>query len=69
MLAVKHAPEIEDDLAAAAAWYLAQRADLAEKFLQDYQATAGQIAAAGQTYRQVVRDYRRLHLKIFPYCV
>lgn len=69
MLAVKHAPEIEDDLAAAAAWYLMQRTDLAEEFLQDYQVTAGQIAAAGQTYRRVVRDYRRLHFTKFPYSV
>jgi plasmid stabilization system protein ParE len=69
MLAVSYAKEIDDDLTEAARWYIKQRPNLGEDFLRDFQATTGLIASVGQTCRQVVRDYRRVHLKDYPYAV
>jgi toxin ParE1/3/4 len=67
MLAVSYAKEIDDDLTEAARWYIDQRPDLGEDFLRDFQVTAGLIASVGQACRHVVHDYRRVHLKDYPY--
>ena len=69
MLAVSYAKEIDHDLTEAARWYIEQRSDLGEDFLRDFQVTSGLIASIGSSCRQVVRDYRRVHLKDYPYAV
>jgi hypothetical protein len=69
MLAVSYAKEIDDDLTEAARWYIGQRPDLGEDFLRDFQVTTCLIASVGQAYREVVKDYRRVHLKNYPYAV
>ena len=69
MLAISYVREIEDDLAAAASWYVEQRPELGEDFLRDFKDVTGVIASVGGALRIVVRDYRRVHLKVYPYAV
>lgn len=69
MLAVGYAPEIEDDLAAGALRYIEKQADLGPRFLDNFRAVVGLIAAHGRVYRNVHGDYRRLHFADFPYVV
>ena len=69
MLVVTYATEIADDLADAVRWYVEQRLDLGEDFLRDFHDATRLIALTGHTCRQVVHDYRRVHLKDYPYAV
>jgi toxin ParE1/3/4 len=69
MLAVCYAPEVDEDLTEAARWYIEQRPDLGEDFISDFQIATRVISSLGQVHRVVIRDYRRVHLKVYPYAV
>ncbi|MEX0712059.1 MAG: type II toxin-antitoxin system RelE/ParE family toxin [Pirellulales bacterium] len=62
-------PEAADDLAAAYAWYEAQRSGLGEEFLRCVDACVKAIARNPQMHGIVYQNYRRGLVRRFPYAV
>lgn len=63
------APEAEQDIAEAYAWYESHRVGLGEEFLARLDACVQTILRNSQTYRVVYENYRRGLLRRFPYAV
>jgi plasmid stabilization system protein ParE len=63
------APEVEQDLAAAYAWYEARRAGLGEEFLSCVEACIAAICRIPEMYAAVHEQYRRRFVRRFPYAV
>jgi plasmid stabilization system protein ParE len=63
------APEAEQDLAEAYAWYDSQRSGLGEEFLTSVDACIQAICRTPEMHRQVHENYRRGLVRRFPYAV
>lgn len=63
------APEAEQDLAEAYAWYEDQRSGLGEEFLGCVDASIEAIRRTPQMYPVVHESYRRALIRRFPYAV
>ena len=63
------APEVEQDLAEAYAWYEARRVGLGEEFLSCVDGCMAAICRMPETYTIVHENYRRGLVRRFPYAV
>ena len=63
------APEVEQDLAEASAWYESRRAGLGEEFLRCVDACIAAILRRPEMPAVVHRQYRRALVRRFPYAV
>ncbi len=63
------APEVEQDLAEASAWYESRRAGLGEESLSCVDACIAAILRMPQTQAVVYKQYRRGLVRRFPYGV
>ena len=63
------APEAEQDIAEAYAWYERRRAGLGEEFLSCVDACIQSICRTPQMYPVVYQSYRRGLVRRFPYVV
>jgi plasmid stabilization system protein ParE len=63
------APEVENDLAEAYAWYEDHRVGLGEEFLRCVEASIQAIRRMPGSYAMVHRTYRRALVRRFPYAV
>ena len=63
------APEAEQDLAEAYAWYEDQRAGLGEEFLGCVDASIEAILRTPEMYTVIHESYRRALVRRFPYTV
>lgn len=63
------APEAEQDLAEAYAWYEDQRTGLGEDFLDRVDASIEGILRAPEMYALIYKNYRRALVRRFPYAV
>ena len=63
------APEAEQDVAEAYAWYEARRIGLGEEFLSCIDACIAAICRAAEMYAIVYESYRRGVVRRFPYMV
>lgn len=61
--------EVEDDAAAAYAWYEARSRGLGEEFLRMFYARAGEIPQNPLLYPVAYGHFRRCLLRRFPYAV
>jgi len=62
-------PEAEADLLQARDWYGQEDSDLAEAFLDSFDATIARIEAMPEVYATVLKSTRRGKLRRFPYLV
>jgi plasmid stabilization system protein ParE len=60
-------PEAETDVAAAAAWYDAQREGLGSEFMGELRRLLNLIEVTPETFPVVLQDIRRALLRRFPY--
>jgi hypothetical protein len=60
------APEAEQDIAEAYAWYEAQRAGLGESFLNNVDACIQAICRTPQMHQVIHANYRRALVRRFP---
>ncbi len=63
------APEAEDDIADAYAWYESRRPGLGEEFLSCVDACIGAILRTPQMYALAHENYRRGLVRRFPYAI
>jgi plasmid stabilization system protein ParE len=63
------APEAEQDIADAYAWYEDHRPGLGEEFLGSVEAALEAIRRTPETYSKVFEDFRRALLRRFPYAI
>jgi plasmid stabilization system protein ParE len=63
------APEAEQDLAEAYAWYELRRVGLGEEFLTSVDASIHAICRAPEMHELVHENYRRALVRRFPYAV
>ncbi len=63
------APEAEQDIAEAYAWYEARRAGLGEEFLSCVDASIQAICRMPEMYGAIHEAYRRALVRRFPYAV
>ena len=63
------APEVEQDLVEAYAWYEARRAGLGEEFLSCVEACIEAIRRMPEMHAVVHENYRRRLVRCFPYVV
>lgn len=63
------APEVEQDLAEASAWYESHRASLGEEFLTCVDACIASILRVPEMQAVVHAQYRRALVRRFPYAV
>jgi len=63
------APEAEQDVTEAYAWYESQRAGLGEEFLSCVDACMESLTRSPEMYEVVHETYRRALLRRFPYAV
>lgn len=63
------APEAEQDIADAYAWYENRRAGLGEEFLSSLEACLESIRRDPEIYSKFFEDYRRGLMRRFPYAV
>ncbi|HLG17409.1 MAG TPA: type II toxin-antitoxin system RelE/ParE family toxin [Blastocatellia bacterium] len=63
------APEVEQDVLEAYAWYEIQRAGLGEEFLTCVDACIQTIRRHPEMYARVLENYRRALVRRFPYAV
>jgi plasmid stabilization system protein ParE len=63
------APEVEQDLAEASAWYESRRAGLGEDFLSCVDACIAAILRVPEMQAVVHKQYRRVLVRRFPYAV
>jgi plasmid stabilization system protein ParE len=63
------APEVEQDLAEASAWYESHRAGLGEEFLSCVDACIAAILRMPEMQAIVYKRYRRALVRRFPYAV
>jgi plasmid stabilization system protein ParE len=63
------APQAEQDVADAYAWYEGRRLGLGEEFLGCLDACIEAVRRSPQTHATVFRDFRRALLRRFPYAV
>jgi plasmid stabilization system protein ParE len=63
------APEAEQDLAEAYAWYESRRVGLGEDFLSSVDACIKAICRMPERHRTVHENYRRALVRRFPYAV
>jgi len=63
------APEAEQDLAEAYAWYEGRRIGLGEEFLSSVDACIQNILRNPELHRVVHEDYRRGLVRRFPYAI
>jgi plasmid stabilization system protein ParE len=63
------APEVEQDLAEASAWYESRRASLGEEFLSCVDACIAVILRMPDMQAVVYKQYRRALVRRFPYAV
>ncbi|MCI0640545.1 MAG: type II toxin-antitoxin system RelE/ParE family toxin [Gemmataceae bacterium] len=63
------APEAEQDIAEAYAWYEKQRIGLGEDFLERLDACIQAICRTPQKHQLIFRDFRRGLVRRFPYAV
>ena len=63
------APEVEQDLAEASAWYESRRAGLGEEFLSCVDACIATILRMSEMQAVVHKRYRRSLVRRFPYAV
>jgi plasmid stabilization system protein ParE len=63
------APEVEQDLAEASAWYESRRAGLGEDFLSCVDACIAAILRMPEMQAVVHKQYRRVLVRRFPYTV
>lgn len=61
------APEVEQDIAEAFAWYADQRSGLGEEFLTNVEAALEAIRRNPELYAAVHENYRRGFVRRFPY--
>lgn len=57
----------ESDLAAALDWYDAEAPDLGPRFLDEYEAILGRVAANPLLFQTIFGDVRRAGFRHFPY--
>jgi plasmid stabilization system protein ParE len=63
------APEVEQDLAEAYAWYEGQRTGLGEEFLTCVDACIQAICRTPEMHQTIQENYRRGLVRRFPYAV
>lgn len=63
------APEVEQDLTEASAWYESRRAGLGEEFLSCVEACIAGLVRVPQVQAIVYKQYRRALVRRFPYAV
>lgn len=63
------APEVEQDLNEAYAWYEARRTGLGEEFLSCLEACIQRICRSPELHVKVHEDYRRALVRRFPYAI
>lgn len=63
------APEAEQDIAEAYAWYEGRRIGLGEEFLSSIDATIEAIRRTPQMYAVIHESYRRALARRFPYAI
>lgn len=63
------APEVEDDLDKAYAWYEEQQIGLGEEFLTCADACFQRICRSPEMFEKVHEEYRRALVRRFPYMV
>lgn len=63
------APEVEEDIAEAYAWYEAQRLGLGEEFLSAVSTCIDTLRCSPTIAQRMIRDYRRAVLRRFPCAV
>ncbi len=63
------APEVEQDLAEASAWYESRRTGLGEEFLSCVDACIAAILRMPEMQAIVYKQYRRALVRRFPYAV
>jgi plasmid stabilization system protein ParE len=63
------APEAEQDLADAYAWYEGRRSGLGEEFLTCVDASIAAISRTPEMHPVVHEDYRRALVRRFPYAI
>jgi toxin ParE1/3/4 len=63
------APEVEQDVTEAFAWYEDQRSGLGEKFLANVEAALEAIRHNPEVYAAVYENYRRGFVRRFPYSI
>ncbi|MGH9631312.1 MAG: type II toxin-antitoxin system RelE/ParE family toxin [Bryobacteraceae bacterium] len=63
------APEEDEDIAAAYAWYESRRIDLGEDFLSALEAALEGIRRQPDMHAIVHEDYRRALIRRFPYAI
>ena len=68
MRVIRH-PEVPQELEAAALWYEERQPGLGGDFLEEYQATLGQILREPERWRRIRGDNRKLNFHRFPYAI
>jgi plasmid stabilization system protein ParE len=63
------APEVEQDLGEAYAWYEKRRQGLGEEFLSCIDACIQSICRTPELHAKLYRDYRRAIVRRFPYVI
>jgi toxin ParE1/3/4 len=63
------APEVEQDISEAYAWYEQRRPGLGEEFLSCVEACIEQVCRTPDLYATIHRDYRRALVRRFPYAI
>lgn len=63
------APEVEQDIDEAYAWYEERRSGLGEEFLSCVEACHQRICRSPELHAKVHEDYRRVLVRRFPYAV
>jgi toxin ParE1/3/4 len=63
------APEVEQDLAEAYAWYEARRTGLGEEFLSCVDAGIAAVCRMPEMYAAIHEQYRRRFVRRFPYAI
>jgi toxin ParE1/3/4 len=63
------APEAEDDIAAAYAWYEDRRMGLGEDFLVRVDAAVGRLCRDPEGHAVIYKGYRRALVRRYPYAI
>jgi len=63
------APEVEQDIAEAYAWYEQRQPGLGEEFLSAVEACLELVQRDPKSHSEVHESYRRAIVRRFPYCV
>jgi plasmid stabilization system protein ParE len=66
---VRLAPEAFSDLQDARSWYAERGRNLADRFVQSFEAVLRNLEAHPEAYPVIHRQVRRALLRDFPYCV